>query len=223
MTQLDRRAQVLALCLSALAGYVDAIGFIQIGGFFVSFMSGNSTRLAVGVMDHAADWMKAAGLILAFFFGVVGGSLVGRLFRRRHRAVLMTVVLMLIAAAAAAQTGLFLLSALALAFAMGAENATFERDGEVRVALTYMTGTFVKAGQRLAGAIMGESPWAWLPHMILWFALIAGAVAGAAMQTMFGALSLWCAVIVAALCCLAAGPLDAQPDDVSTASQAYPR
>lgn len=31
--------------LSALASYVYAIGFIELGGFFVSFMSGNSTRL----------------------------------------------------------------------------------------------------------------------------------------------------------------------------------
>ena len=43
-----------------------------------------------------------------------------------------------------------MISALALAFAMGAENATFERDGEVLVGLTYMTGTLVKA----QGALM---------------------------------------------------------------------
>lgn len=32
-------------------GYVDAVGFMMTGGFFVSFMSGNSTRLAVGLID----------------------------------------------------------------------------------------------------------------------------------------------------------------------------
>ena len=87
MIWLNQRARMLALVLAMLAGYVDAIGFIQIGGFFVSFMSGNSTRLAVGLMHDATDWMKAAGLIAGFFLGVIAGSLTGRLAPRRHRAV----------------------------------------------------------------------------------------------------------------------------------------
>lgn len=208
MIELNHRARALALLLAALAGYVDAIGFIQIGGFFVSFMSGNSTRLAVGLMHHAADWMRAGGLIAAFFLGVIAGSLTGRLARRRHRAVLGLVALLLTLGAAVGSVGWAMPSALLLALAMGAENATFERDGEVRVALTYMTGTFVKAGQRIAGALLGEDRKAWLPHMALWLALVGGAVAGAAMQTLFGTAALWCAAAVAAGCCLAAGPLD---------------
>lgn len=219
MIDLNHRARTLALCLAALAGYVDAIGFIQVGGFFVSFMSGNSTRLAVGVMHHAADWMKAGGLIAAFFLGVIAGSLAGRLANRRHRAVLALVAAVLALGAAGAELGWALPSALLLAFAMGAENATFERDGEVRVALTYMTGTFVKAGQRIAGALVGEDRKAWIPHMALWLALMSGAVLGAAMQAYFGVLALWCAVMVATICCLAAGLLDIQAAK-STASQA---
>lgn len=219
MISLNHRARTLALCLAALAGYVDAIGFIQVGGFFVSFMSGNSTRLAVGLMHHAADWMKAGGLIAAFFLGVIGGSLAGRLAKRRHRAVLGLVAVVLALGAACAELNWAMPSALLLAFAMGAENATFERDGEVRVALTYMTGTFVKAGQRIAGALLGEDTKAWIPHMALWLALVSGAVLGAAMQTYFGVLALWCGVVVAACCCLAAGPLDTQAAE-STASQA---
>ena len=41
--------RLFAALLSGLAGFVDAIGFIKLGGFFVSFMSGNSTRLAVAL------------------------------------------------------------------------------------------------------------------------------------------------------------------------------
>jgi uncharacterized membrane protein YoaK (UPF0700 family) len=36
----SRRDVALACALSALAGYVDGIGFIHLGGLFVSFMSG---------------------------------------------------------------------------------------------------------------------------------------------------------------------------------------
>lgn len=45
---------MLAATLSALAGYVDAVGFMTLGGFFVSFMSGNSTRLGVGL--SSGEW-----------------------------------------------------------------------------------------------------------------------------------------------------------------------
>jgi uncharacterized membrane protein YoaK (UPF0700 family) len=41
------RGLVLAGWLAALAGIVDAIGYLHLGGLFVSYMSGNSTQLAV--------------------------------------------------------------------------------------------------------------------------------------------------------------------------------
>ena len=44
MTRLDRNARILAVSFAAMAGMVDAIGFLASGGFFLSFMSGNSTR-----------------------------------------------------------------------------------------------------------------------------------------------------------------------------------
>jgi len=52
MVGYQRRFKVVAVALAALAGYVDVIGFLKIGGLFVSFMSGNSTRLAIGLADR---------------------------------------------------------------------------------------------------------------------------------------------------------------------------
>ena len=37
----SQRKLVLACTLSAPAGYVDGVGFLHLGGLFVSFMSGN--------------------------------------------------------------------------------------------------------------------------------------------------------------------------------------
>ena len=65
MTRLDRQRQRVAIGLSALAGYVDAIAFIASGGYFVSFMSGNSTRLGVAIAGGEIIGIVSL-LILAF-------------------------------------------------------------------------------------------------------------------------------------------------------------
>jgi uncharacterized membrane protein YoaK (UPF0700 family) len=73
----SRRNIALACALSTLAGYVDGIGFLQLGGLFVSFMSGNSTRLGVSLAQ--AHWLEAAqalGLIALFVTGAAAGSLI---------------------------------------------------------------------------------------------------------------------------------------------------
>ena len=136
--------RLLAVCLSALAGYVDATGFIRLGGFFVSFMSGNSTRLAVGLAQ---------------------GS-------------------------------------------MAAENAVFEKDGEVQIGLTYMTGTLVKMGQRITPALLGGDRLGWVPYLYLWLGLIAGAVLGALDYPILGLNRLWIAAVYALVCAMAATLLE---------------
>jgi uncharacterized membrane protein YoaK (UPF0700 family) len=75
MIRYDRRSRLLAIGLASLAGFVDAVGFIKMGGLFVAFMSGNSTRLAVGIASGAAAAFWPGLLILIFVSGVVGGSL----------------------------------------------------------------------------------------------------------------------------------------------------
>ena len=100
MVRYDRRTQALAVCLSALAGFVDAVAFINLGGFFVSFMSGNSTRLGVGLAQSAANAGVAFGLIATFVAGVVLGSLLGRRAGARRRLVVLAAVAVLLAIAA---------------------------------------------------------------------------------------------------------------------------
>lgn len=196
MMRYDRRYWVLATGIAATAGYVDAIGFLRLGGYFVSFMSGNSTRLAVGLVSDARAAGVAGGLIAAFAIGVMAGSWLG--LRSGHDRKPAALLLMggLLAIAAAGDTHLpAVATSLVMAAAMGAANTVFQRDGEVSIAVTYMTGTLVKCMQRLTAALLGVGPrWAWLPYAVLWIGLVAGACAGTVAWRTWGMASLWAAV-----------------------------
>jgi uncharacterized membrane protein YoaK (UPF0700 family) len=200
MNRYERSTQILAIGLSSLAGFVDATGFISLGGFFVSFMSGNTTRFAVGLAAGAVSAAIAIGLIATFVFGVMAGALVSRRTRyNRAASVLVLVAVLLAVAAVFGSAGSLAGAAVAMALAMGAENAIFEREGEVHIGLTYMTGTLVKLGQHLLNAFLGGERWAWRPYFLLWFGLTSGAVAGALLHPWLGLGALWIAVAAAIL------------------------
>jgi uncharacterized membrane protein YoaK (UPF0700 family) len=181
MAMLDtRRSITLACALSALAGYVDAIGFRHLGGLFVSFMSGNSTQLGVSLAE--AQWWGAAkslGLIALFVIGAAGGSLIvlGRGVNRQPW-VLLAEALLLAAAALAYAFDLSIAAVAAIVLAMGVENAVFQIEGGAGLGLTYVTGALVKVGQLAAAALTGGARWAWAPNLLLWAALVAGASCG---------------------------------------------
>jgi uncharacterized membrane protein YoaK (UPF0700 family) len=205
VTRYGRGARLFAASLSGLAGFIDAIAYIALGGFFVSFMSGNSTRLGVGAAENLAHALTAAGLIAAFVVGVAVGTLTGRRFDdRRAAAVLLLMTALLVAAALAGAAGWLAAPAVAMAMAMGAENAIFERNGEVRIGLTYMTGTLVRAGQGIASALSGGERFGWAPHLLLWLGLVTGAAAGAASYSWLGLQALWAAAAAAVALALAA-------------------
>lgn len=200
MIHLDPRTRLVAASLSALAGYVDAVGFLGTGGFFVSFMSGNSTRLGVGLSQHLAFAVTAAAFVGAFVAGVASTALiVGRMPLRRARIVLLIVAAALAIAAAIAPRAPGLMTFALVAFAMGAVNLMFEADGEVRVGLTYMTGTLVKLGQRIGVALSGGDRWGWLPYLMLWASLIAGGAVGGLAWLHLGLAALWPAALYALL------------------------
>jgi uncharacterized membrane protein YoaK (UPF0700 family) len=197
MTRLDRRRQCVAIALSFLAGYVDAIAFIASGGYFVSFMSGNSTRLGVSVAGGEIIGIVSL-LIAAFVSGVVAATLVaGQRPGRRRRVMLLVCGLLAAAAGSIGLVAVPLTLALAAA-AMGAENGVFAEGGDA-IGLTYMTGALVKAGQRIAQAMAGGPRFGWLPYALLWTGLIAGGIAGGLAYAVIGLYALWPAAAYALL------------------------
>lgn len=181
--------------LSATAGYVDAVAYLHLGGYFVSFMSGNTTRASSDIVHGSFIGAGLAlGLVAFFVLGVVASTLA---FRRRQTFQLPLVLAfagVLLASAA-------LMPALAaepvvpplLAMAMGVVNTSFTTNGEVSIGLTYMTGTLVKIGQNFAAALTGGSHTRWLKYLSLWTMISIGALVGAFAYQSTGLLCLWVA------------------------------
>jgi uncharacterized membrane protein YoaK (UPF0700 family) len=187
------RNLMLACALSALAGYVDGIGFLHLGGLFVSFMSGNSTRM--GVSLAAGEWRPAAealGLIALFVLGAACGSLIvlGRGQQSQSRLLLIE-ALLLAAAALLYAFGLERLAIAAIVLAMGLENAVFQIEGGSGLGLTYVTGALVKVGQLVAVALTGGNRFGWLPNLLLCAALVAGSVLGALAYHWINLAAIW--------------------------------
>ena len=195
----SRRNVALACALSALAGYVDGIGFLHLGGLFVSFMSGNSTRMGVSLAE--GQWWHAAtslGLIALFVVGAAAGSLIvlGR-GANRQPWVLLAEALLLAAAALCYAFGLSSAAVAAMVLAMGLENAVFQIEGGAGLGLTYVTGALVKVGQLLAAALTGGAHWAWVPNLLLWAALVMGALCGALAYHWINLAAIWFAAAAA--------------------------
>jgi uncharacterized membrane protein YoaK (UPF0700 family) len=193
--------RALALSLAVLAGYVDSLGFLHLGGVFVSFMSGNSTRLAASLAE--GRWAAAgglAGILILFVMGSFFGALIARGQQGRSRSrVLAFEGGLLTLAALASWTGHKPVAIGLMVMAMAAENSVFLRNGEVAVSLTYMTGTLVKLGQSLAAAVMGGDRWGFGPYLFLWAGLTGGAVVGALTFGRLGLAALWPAAAFAFL------------------------
>jgi uncharacterized membrane protein YoaK (UPF0700 family) len=166
------------LALVALAGYVDAVGYLRFQGVFVSFMSGNTTSLGVAVAtEDAARAGELAEVLGLFVAGVVGGSLLHRRAGRWGNSLLLLTLASLLLLASAAPP----VAIASLVLAMGALNASVHQVGRVKVSLTFVTGTLVRFGTGLADWLGGQAPAQdWLWPVTLWLAFLAGALGGAA-------------------------------------------
>ena len=186
MYRLDPPRRFLAATLAALAGYVDAVGYLSADRYFVSFMSGNTTRLGVDAITLGRPAMIPALLIAGFVFGAMLGTIIG--FRTGHWRkpwVLGTVTALLAFGAAMAPLDHPAIMMAALVVAMGALNTALQRD-DSPVALTYLTGTLVKIGQGLAGYVTGRRLEGFSSFIMMWLSLSCGAALGAAGYTYLG-------------------------------------
>ena len=198
----------LEVLLITVAGFVDAVGFLNLGHLFVSFMSGNSTQLAIGLERGSwAEIAPAGGIVGLFTAGVVIGSLLMAANRHGRRPFVLgaEAILLAVSASISAQKG-FEISA--MVFAMGMQNAILRTGDFATRSRTYVTGTLVHFGEALADAVTSQaSPKLCLSYLSLWLGLILGGGLGAWAFGEFGIRALLApAAILFALCALAVTP-----------------
>ncbi|WP_233548296.1 YoaK family protein [Aurantiacibacter zhengii] len=194
----------MAIGIALLAGFVDATGFLQVDGYYVSFMSGNTTLLARDIASGAPRVLVPALLIAGFVLGVTLGTWLGDLrHTHRKRRVLCAVIALLVSAATARALDWQAPSLACLVLAMGALNTTLSGNRRNPVGLTYMTGALVRMGQALGDRITGKQSSGWSAFAWLWTALLAGAFLGAVASQKVPSAALWIGVGYATLLLLA--------------------
>lgn len=172
----------LGLLLTAAAGMIDVVGFIELGGFYTSFMSGNTTQLGAGLAHVGSALLLPAGLLAMFVTGSFFGSLISTLGPRGGRIGTLSLVIIALLVAVALYANGFspAQSMLTLAAAAGAQNAVLQPAGAARLGATFVTGTLFAVGQDLARAVRREAPpWRWVQHLLVWASLLLGAAIGA--------------------------------------------
>lgn len=167
----------LVASLSVLAGMTDAIGFMA-SGDFVSFMSGNTTRLAVAIsVGDLGLTLRLVILVVTFVLGNALGIVIGRVGGRRTLPLLLCIATLLcVAAALPSDTQLPAL--LAAIVAMGMLNAAVEEVNGLPVGLTYVTGALSRFGRGLGRWMLGERRNGWRVQLVPWTGMFIGAILG---------------------------------------------
>ncbi|HVV49783.1 MAG TPA: YoaK family protein [Polyangia bacterium] len=158
----------MAVALSAVAGYVDALGWMLFSHVYVANMTGNTVALGRSLADRdLADALARVWPIVTFTSGLFASELVYEVVRRRGRrssvawtlglelCCLVAVTLLPWPHASTKSGAAYYLPTGLLALAMGLQNATLVRVGASSVYTTHLTGNLTRLGREAA-------------HLLLW-------------------------------------------------------
>ncbi|WBO21447.1 YoaK family protein [Sphingomonas abietis] len=183
----DRKATVLLLL--AIAGCVDAVGLAETGRYFVSFMSGNTTQMALHLAyrDYASVGMPL-GLIALFVAGCTIGTLIAEKVGGRLAGGMLLLVEAIVLAVAAwgFQSPWSGIGLILLPVGMGLANIVTLHAGSAQPGATHATGALVKLGILLAGAGRDARAGDLGFQLAMWIALLVGGILGAFGRLRFG-------------------------------------
>lgn len=148
---------LFASIATALAGFLDAVGYNQLDHLYVSFMSGNSTHFGMALAEGNMLQVAGAGLLIAVF---VAGTSVGTLIldaaSRSLASILAAEMVLCSVAIGLAWTG-FSEAALSLAaLMMGMQNVLHQNVHGTDAGKGFITGALFGLGQSLARALNGR-------------------------------------------------------------------
>lgn len=180
----------LAALLAALAGLVNAIGFLAFGHVFLASPDANATVLGANLPQNHAVALFAGAMVLSFVAGVTVMTLIAhRATQFRRTQVLLTTALVLVAAYAAVQAHIAFAPAVFLAMAMGGAHCVFERDNSDLQEALSPSAQIVRFGEALAGGRNGPNHRQAGLHASFWFAFLFGGLLGAGAWIAFDARS----------------------------------
>ncbi|MCE0744141.1 DUF1275 domain-containing protein [Acetobacter sicerae] len=158
MTPLIRSA-LRVLALSLVAGYVDAVGYVELHGIFTAAMTGNSTTFGISLADRDLARAGAIGTVLGLFFS---GALAASLLRRalpayRHEWLWMAGLLVLAQGVhwSHATGGSARIETLLLAVAMAMQGEALSRFSGISVQTIVVTNNIVKFADNIAEFLCG--------------------------------------------------------------------
>ncbi|WP_342554366.1 YoaK family protein [Paenibacillus sp. FSL R7-0652] len=182
---------LLSSVLVLLAGFIDSIGYLGLGKVYLSFMSGNSTKLGIALFEaDYALWAATGTVVLLFIAGAFVGTFITESWWKWHLTLILIVECVLFLFA-------IMLSILfhtqyiifPIAMAMGMQNTMHQMVAHADVGKGFVSGTLFGIGQALAKAARGKAPASeWAVLALSWFIFVIGAALGAWMLVNSGLL-----------------------------------
>lgn len=202
-----QRESAIALLLCAVAGYADAVGYLQ-AGVFAANMTGNSVLLAIGLAQ--GQWALSAERAITvgcFFGGAVLGRLLLRWAGQRVSAPLLAEALLL--GAALWSEPRHALVVWLMAAAMGVQASAMTRFNGAALSTVVMTSTLARLARAAADALVApfgmKTPAVAEPVALLlgtWLAYALGAAVATLLLPRLAA-PLWPTVALLGLLCAA--------------------
>lgn len=191
----DPRRFALGLVLTLVAGWIAAVGFLELGGVYTSFMSGNTVQF--GLLAALGHWdvMSRAGVaILAFLLGAVLGSIVVAKGRGWGSPVALAIE------AVAIGLGAWFLARHAersfaiiawLSFGMGIQNHIVSKTRIDNAGTTFVTGVSFRLGDAIARRLFdGDRSGLWIAYLAVWVTFGLGAGLGTYCETQWRRLAM---------------------------------